>query len=178
MMITEALCTIGTIIQANIGTIGTIGGITMILSNILSSVARMHPTRPALRVDGRSYSYADVYARADALAGALVARDVKPGDRVALLGPASPELFIAEFAAVALGAIPFGIFNKLTLPEIQSIVADADPAVLVYSPDMAPVAAKLAAPSLELRICCQQGGDHASLGLGHRSGQKGHLQSK
>lgn len=135
----------------------------MILSEILSTVVRMHPARPALRMDRKSYSYADVYEWVDALAGALVARDVKPGDRVALLGPPCPELFIAEFAAVALGAIPFGIFYNLALPEIQSIVEDADPVVLVYTPDMAAIMGKLVAPSLKLRVCTEEGGDHLAL---------------
>jgi long-chain acyl-CoA synthetase len=135
----------------------------MILSEIFSTIVNLHPSRPALRMDGQSLSYAELYAQVDRLAGALASRQVKPGQRVALLGPVCPELCIAEFAALALGAIPFGIYHQLALPEIQAIVADADPALLVYTADMATVAEKLEAPSLRLRICCEEGGAHPSL---------------
>jgi long-chain acyl-CoA synthetase len=134
----------------------------MLLSEILSTVTRVHPSRPALRMNGQSLSYAQVYTQVDHLAGALTSRHVKPGQRVALLGPACPELCIAEFAAIALGAIPFGIFHQLALPEIQAIVADADPSVLVYTADMASIAEKLDAPSLQLRICCEEGSGEPS----------------
>ena len=135
----------------------------MLLSDILSTVAKLHPSRPALRVNGQSLSYAELYAQVDRLASALASHNLKAGQRVALLGPACPELYIAEFAAMALGAIPFGIFYQLALPEIQAIVVDADPAVLVYTADMASVAENLEAPSLHLRICCVEGSGEPSL---------------
>src|SRR5262245_8131069 len=139
------------------------GGMSMILSDILSAVVKMQPTRPALRMDGQTISSAELYSQVDHLAGALATCNVNPGQRVGLLGPACPELCVAELAALAMGAIPFGIFHQLALPEIQAIVADADPAVLVYTADMSSVAEKLDAPSLRLRICCEEGSGHPSL---------------
>src|SRR5262249_53495871 len=47
--------------------------------------------------------------------------------------------------------------------EIQAIVADTDPAVLVYTADMPSIAEKLDSPSLQLRICCEEGSSHPSL---------------
>jgi hypothetical protein len=42
--------------------IRTYGGISMILPDILSNGVRLHPSRPALRMDGKSYSYAEMVA--------------------------------------------------------------------------------------------------------------------
>ncbi len=57
--------------------------------------------------------------------------DVRPGDRVAILGANSPEWVIAFWAAISLGAIAVGLNGWSTGPEITYFVDDCEPKVLV-----------------------------------------------
>ncbi len=57
--------------------------------------------------------------------------DVRPGDRVAILGANSPEWVIAFWAAISLGAIAVGLNGWSTGPEIGYFVDDCEPKVLV-----------------------------------------------
>jgi len=53
---------------------------------------------------GRKFSYADLDRRIDRLAGALAARGIGRGDRVALLAQNGPEYFELQFACGRLRA--------------------------------------------------------------------------
>ena len=54
---------------------------------------------------GRKFAYADLDRRTNQLAGALSARGIGKGDRVALLAPNCAEYFELQFACGRLGAI-------------------------------------------------------------------------
>jgi long-chain acyl-CoA synthetase len=75
------------------------------LLDYLSDSARNWPDRPALLFKGSRITYGRLEKESDALAAALVAIGVKPGDRVALCLPNCPQFLIAEFAAWKAGAI-------------------------------------------------------------------------
>ncbi|MEK8145330.1 AMP-binding protein [Streptomyces sp. M10(2022)] len=60
--------------------------------------------RPALIGDGFEFSYADLDARANALAHELIAAGVGPEDFVALLLPRSADLIVSLLAVVKAGA--------------------------------------------------------------------------
>ena len=53
----------------------------------------------------RRLTYADVLARIESTAALLAARGVRPGDRVLILAPNSPEWIVAKWAAFRLGAV-------------------------------------------------------------------------
>ena len=59
------------------------------LLDYTSESARTHPDRPALLFKGHRVTYAELEQQSDAFAAALVARNVVPGDRVALCLPNS-----------------------------------------------------------------------------------------
>ncbi|HEY0370519.1 MAG TPA: AMP-binding protein [Thermoanaerobaculia bacterium] len=67
--------------------------------------ALQRPSTPALIFKGRPFSWRDLDAQSDALAGALQREGVKAGDRVALLLPNCPQFVVAEVAIWKLGAI-------------------------------------------------------------------------
>ena len=67
--------------------------------------ARTHPDRPVMLFKGHPVTYAELERQSDALAAALVARNVVPGDRVALCLPNCPQFIIAEMGAWKAGAI-------------------------------------------------------------------------
>src|SRR4051794_7355747 len=80
--------------------------------------------------------YATFAARCDRLAHALPAElGVRPGDRVAWLSGNVHELLEAYFGVLQAGAILLPLNVRLAGPELQAIVADCRPTVLVRHPD-------------------------------------------
>jgi malonyl-CoA/methylmalonyl-CoA synthetase len=104
--------------------------------------------------DGRSFSFAQFWALAGRLAFALQAAGAKPGDRIAVQVEKSPEA-IALFWACARGGYIFLPLNTAyTAAEVMYFVGDAEPSVLVVTPQrkesLASVAAGVKATVLTL----------------------------
>jgi O-succinylbenzoic acid--CoA ligase len=100
----------------------------------LTRAARVHPDRAALKTaDGAHTTYAELYDRASAVASALQARRVAPGDHVALALP-SAELVVGLHACALLGVVAVPIDLRLTEAEQAlraahaSLLLDALPA--------------------------------------------------
>ncbi|MFD1504344.1 long-chain fatty acid--CoA ligase [Georgenia yuyongxinii] len=100
--------------------------------------------RTALVHGERTDTYADVERRTRQLANALRADGVGRGDRVAFVGFNHPALLETFFAVGQLGAIWVIINARLTAPEVEYILADSGATVVVYGPEHAGHAAKLA----------------------------------
>jgi acyl-CoA synthetase (AMP-forming)/AMP-acid ligase II len=78
-------------------------------ANVAEHLTRLAAESPAgvAVVDGRRrVTYADLNARADALAHGLTRAGLKRGERVALLAPPSVEFFALTFGLLKLGAVP------------------------------------------------------------------------
>ena len=75
------------------------------LTDFLATVVANFPHRPATYFGGETLSYAELDARIAAAAGALREMGIRPGDRVALVLPNSPQHLIAFFAVLRLGAV-------------------------------------------------------------------------
>jgi long-chain acyl-CoA synthetase len=73
-------------------------------------------------------SYSDVNRKANALAHYLFDQGVKPGERILILLPNSPELVIACFAAWKLRAIAVPVDNAAKSGTLADLLADAEPA--------------------------------------------------
>jgi malonyl-CoA/methylmalonyl-CoA synthetase len=101
------------------------------------------PDKPALlfREDGRetALTYADLFARADALAAGLAARGVIRGDRVAFFLGNRPEFVIAYLAVIRLGAAMVPINLAYRQREISHMLADAEPRLIVTERSQAPI---------------------------------------
>ncbi len=104
----------------------------MLLSEIIPKVAQLQPDRAAMKDSAGTISYGQLMQRVSCSAQGFRSHAIKPGDRVALLGHPSPQLAIAECAAIAIGAIPFAVYPGLTRNEIIPILQDAAPAAIVY----------------------------------------------
>ncbi len=76
-------------------------------------------------------SFADWMAMADLLAAEFRARGVGRGDVVALMLPASIDYAVAYAAAARLGAITTGLNTRLGRREIESIMTQCTPALVV-----------------------------------------------
>ncbi|KRQ06946.1 malonate--CoA ligase [Bradyrhizobium manausense] len=108
------------------------------------------PKRLAIETqDGARISYGDLVARAGQMANVLVARGVKPGDRVAVQVEKSVANIVLYLATVRAGAVYLPLNTAYTLNELDYFIGDAEPALVVCDPSkaegLAPIAAKVKA---------------------------------
>lgn len=88
--------------------------------------------RPALSVPGGSrLTYADMERAAAAMAVALSAKGVVRGDRVSFLTEKSPLVVILAHACLRLGAVLHPLNTGYTNAEIEGLLADAEPRLLI-----------------------------------------------
>jgi fatty-acyl-CoA synthase len=98
----------------------------------------------------RTFTYAELHHRTDQLTGWLAAQGIGKGDRVALLAPNCAEYFELQFACGRLGAIMLPLNWRLTVPELEYILGDAAPKLLVHDKGFAHQAKALAKSLLEI----------------------------
>jgi long-chain acyl-CoA synthetase len=84
------------------------------------------PDRIALRGGGVDWTYGRFRARSAALAGALRADGIEPGERVLLVCPSVPEFAAAYFGVLAAGAVVVAMNPLATAPEISYVLEDSD----------------------------------------------------
>lgn len=99
--------------------------------------ARQADTRPrriAIRDldSGIDLSYAELDRRSSALGGHLQASGVGRTDRVAILSRNAPHFFELEFACGKIGSVGVPLNWRLTVPELEYILNDCAPRVLIY----------------------------------------------
>src|SRR5690606_15078434 len=127
----------------------------------------MSPGRTAIVHGDARRTYADLHDRSRRLGAGLRRLGVGPGDRVAYLGANDPELIETLFAATAVGAVFVPLNWRLAAPELAWIAADCGAEVLVHAPDMAGVAASMAADdSTALRHLVALGAGYEALAGG------------
>ena len=103
----------------------------MIVARWLADRARNTPQRVAIDYDGRLVTYAELAAGADAFAAAFAESGLKRGDRVATLTGNSPEHVMVLFACAQLGLILLPLSWRLTAPELQYQLEDAEPSLFL-----------------------------------------------
>jgi malonyl-CoA/methylmalonyl-CoA synthetase len=108
------------------------------------------PSRLAIETqDGAHISYGDLIARAGQMANVLVARGVKPGDRVAVQVEKSVANIVLYLGTVRAGAVYLPLNTAYTLNELDYFIGDAEPSLVVCDPSraegLAPIAAKVKA---------------------------------
>lgn len=99
---------------------------------------------------GRKLTYRELDQRTGQLTAALAARGIGKGDRVALLAPNCPEYFELQFACGRLGAIMLPLNWRLTVPELEYILGDSTPKLLVHDRSFAAQAEALSKNRLEI----------------------------
>ncbi|MGE3619845.1 MAG: AMP-binding protein [Acidimicrobiia bacterium] len=113
--------------------------------DFLANATARWPERIAVHFRHDALTFAQLDARADELAGALAAAGVGPGDRFALLSPNHPVHLTAQVAACRLGAALVPLNTRLAVAELDHIVGDAGPRVLLAHESTAAAAAEVAA---------------------------------
>jgi malonyl-CoA/methylmalonyl-CoA synthetase len=90
--------------------------------------------RVALEVGGEAggrWSYGELFAAAERVAGEMAGHGVGAGDRVALLLGNRVELVVAFLAVLRLGAVALPINTAYRARELAHLLADAEPRLLV-----------------------------------------------
>jgi len=89
-----------------------------------------------------SLTYAELAAKARAVARGLVAREVAPGERVALMLPTSVDFFTAFFGILYAGAVPVPIYPPMRLSQLEDhlrrqvgILRNAGACLLITMPE-------------------------------------------
>jgi acyl-CoA synthetase (AMP-forming)/AMP-acid ligase II len=111
------------------------------IGQLLAVSARRFPDHPAVSWGDRSFSYAALDARTNALARALSALGVARGDRVAVLMRNRPELLEAMFACFKGGFCLVPLNSRLTADEVAFHVEDSQAAAVLTDGEGAPVVA-------------------------------------
>src|SRR5437763_9294022 len=105
-----------------------------------------NPGRLAIEtVEGRRITYGDLIARAGQTANVLVARGVKPGDRVAAQTEKSVPGLVLYLATVRAGAVYLPLNTAYTLNELNYFITDAEPSLVVCDPSRADGIGEIAA---------------------------------
>ncbi|WP_308310783.1 non-ribosomal peptide synthetase [Streptomyces sp. GbtcB6] len=103
------------------------------LHRLFEDAADAHPTRTALTHGNRSLSYTELDQRANRLAHALIARGVRPGDRVGLLLDRTHEIPVSVLGVLKAGAAYVPV--DLTAPADRAAMVFGDTGVRVVVTD-------------------------------------------
>ncbi len=100
---------------------------------------------------GRRRSYAEMHDRVGRIAGWLSDLGIERGDRVGVLALNSTDALDIIFATWRIGAVHLALNFRLTPGELDFIIGNAEPRVLIYDRELAQTVDALSVP-IEFRI--------------------------
>ncbi|MET7996030.1 AMP-binding protein [Amycolatopsis sp. NPDC005232] len=113
------------------------------------AVAHWGPDRPAVLSPTSTWTYGELLARANQIAGTLVSLGVVPGNRVLLRGPNTPWLAACWLGVLKAGAVAVTTMPMLRTHELTKIVDASSPTLALadhrYTEDLLPFALPLLA---------------------------------
>jgi fatty-acyl-CoA synthase len=104
----------------------------------------LYPHKTGVICRERRFTYGEFGERCERLAAGLAALGVQRGDRVAYLSFNTHQLLEGYYGAALAGAIVMPLNVRLTSPELAAILQHAEPRVLLYENDFAPLIPELA----------------------------------
>jgi len=117
--------------------------------------ARRHPVAPAFWFEGRETSFAELDARSNRCAQALLAAGIQPGGRVATLNKNTDAFPTLWFGAMKARACAVPLNTRLAAPEIAAILRDSGASILVFGEEFAAVVESIACECPDLRMLIQ-----------------------
>ena len=103
----------------------------MIYSHSLGRAARYYPQQTAVSAAGKRTTFRELHDRVGRIAAALSRLGFRAGDRLAILLPNEPEYLEWIYACAWLGVIAVPLNTRLSVTEIDHILADATPRGLI-----------------------------------------------
>lgn len=107
----------------------------MKIGTLLRQQARRVPDKPAIHYEGETLRFAELDRQSDRMANALLARGLKPGDRVILYVGNSIPLVVAVAALWKAGALPIPITTWTVGRELAFLASDSQPFAILYGPE-------------------------------------------
>lgn len=107
------------------------------IADMIRRTAAAHPDDPAIVGEGRSVTFGELDTRSSQVAAGLVALGLDEGDRVAYLARNATEYWELFFGAAKAGVALVPLNFRLSAGEIEWILGDADPAVVVAEEHLA-----------------------------------------
>ncbi|MFH9569834.1 long-chain fatty acid--CoA ligase [Streptomyces sp. NPDC017230] len=117
---------------------------TLSVAAILAENARRRPDKEALVEGDLRLTFAEVWQRARAQAGALTGLGVRPGDRVALMAPNTADFPMAYYAIAATGGVVVPVHLLLSPAEVEHVLRDSGATLLLCHPAQAETGAAAA----------------------------------
>jgi acyl-CoA synthetase (AMP-forming)/AMP-acid ligase II len=103
----------------------------MLYIHSIGRAIRYYPERSALSLDQSTLAFSQLHDRVKRLAAGLSGAGFKKGDRLAILLPNAPEYIELVYACSWLGVIAVPINVRLSIPEIDNVLADSSPRGIV-----------------------------------------------
>jgi acyl-CoA synthetase (AMP-forming)/AMP-acid ligase II len=128
----------------------------MLLSDIVHYAAGRRPGRAAVHFDDRTVTFAELSARVHQVANAFGGA-AEPGDRVAILADNCPEYLECLYGLPEAGLIATVVNQRLTASEIEGILTDAEPSILLVGANHEARIDGLELPSVRHRIVLDDG---------------------
>ena len=110
------------------------------LWDAMAAAAAVRPDAPAIDAPDGRFTYAELMQAAGAVAARLVARGVGQGDRVAYLGLNGAAQILLLLGCARIGAMFAPLNWRLVAAELQVILRDAAPGLLIADAAMADLA--------------------------------------
>lgn len=105
------------------------------VGSFLSKRAMLSPNKEAMVYGDNRYTFTDLNLRSNRLASAVQSLGVGHGDRVAVLALNCPEYLDIYFGLGKIGAIMVPLNFRLAAPELEYIINDCEPVILIYTPE-------------------------------------------
>jgi long-chain acyl-CoA synthetase len=105
----------------------------MNIPEAFEEAARKNPKLVPLEMDGRRYSYEEIFSSSKSIASYLSAKGVEKGDRVAILLEGRPEWGIVYLGISFLGAAAVPIDIQLSSEEVGNLLEDSESKVIFVS---------------------------------------------
>lgn len=121
--------------------------------------ALTYPDRPFLKCGNLQYNNRQFNEKVNQLAHALIKLGVKKGERVATLMVNSSEFLEIFFACAKTGMIILPLNFRLVVPELEYIINDCSPSVLIYSSDFVTKVDKIKANQNKIKHYLKHQGD-------------------
>jgi acyl-CoA synthetase (AMP-forming)/AMP-acid ligase II len=103
----------------------------MIHAHALGRAARYYPEQVALSSGGARRTFRELHDRVAGIAAALAKHGFRAGDRLVLLLPNESDYLELVYACAWLGLIAVPVNTRLSIPEIDHLIADANPRGLI-----------------------------------------------
>ena len=101
------------------------------LWSLCEARAREHPDRVVLDFDGKLWTWAELIAAAEGLAGGLVAAGVGAGEVVGHMSPNHPEAVVTMLALLRLGAVECPVNAGLRGQQLAHVLDHSGARVLI-----------------------------------------------